>query len=34
MIAYRFLSAAEEEMIEAALFYDDASPGLGTEFLN
>jgi hypothetical protein len=29
MIGYRFLSPAEEEMIEAALFYEAASKGLG-----
>jgi len=34
MIAYRFLSPAEEEMTEAALFYEAASNGLGSDFLN
>ena len=34
MIPYRFLPPAEEEMIEAALFYNDASPGLGSDFLD
>ena len=29
MIAYRFLPPAEEEMTEAALFYEPARPGLG-----
>jgi plasmid stabilization system protein ParE len=34
MIPYRFLSPAEEEMMEAALFYEAASNGLGTDFLD
>ena len=34
MIPYRFLSPAEEEMTEAALFYEEASHGLGSEFLD
>lgn len=34
MIGYRFLPPAEEEMSEAALFYDAASDGLGTDFLD
>ncbi len=34
MIGYRFLSPAEEEMTEAALFYDTASSGLGSDFLD
>jgi len=34
MIGYRFLSPAEEEMTEAALFYDAASSGLGNDFLD
>ena len=33
MIPYRFLSPAEEEMTEAALFYEIASTGLGSDFL-
>ena len=33
MIGYRFLSLAEEEMSEAAVFYDAAFVGLGTDFL-
>jgi toxin ParE1/3/4 len=33
MIGYRFLSAAEEEMSEAAVFYEAASVGLGRDFL-
>lgn len=33
MIGYRFLSLAEEEMSEAAAFYDAAFVGLGTDFL-
>ena len=33
MIGYRFLPPAEEEMTEAALFYESHSPGLGLEFL-
>ena len=34
MITYRFLSPAEEEMTEAALFYEIASAGLGNDFLD
>jgi hypothetical protein len=34
VIPYRFLSPAEEEMTEAALFYESALVGLGTDFLN
>jgi hypothetical protein len=34
MIGYRFLSPAEEEMSEAALFYDSQSAGLGEDFLD
>ena len=34
MIGYRFLFGAEEEMSEAALFYEAASIGLGKNFLN
>ena len=34
MTGYRFLSPAEEEMTEAALFYDAASNGLGNDFLD
>jgi plasmid stabilization system protein ParE len=34
VIAYRLLPPAEEEMIEAALFYETASPGLGDDFLD
>ena len=30
MIGYRFLPPAEDEMAEAALFYDAASTGLAT----
>jgi hypothetical protein len=33
MIGYRFLSLAEEGMSEAAVFYDAAFVGLGTDFL-
>ena len=33
MIAYRFLLPAEEEMTEAAVFYEAASPRLGSDFL-
>jgi hypothetical protein len=33
MIAYRFLYPAEEEMIEASLFYEAATEGLGNDFL-
>jgi hypothetical protein len=34
MILHRFLSPAEEEMTEAALFYETASVGLGSDFLD
>ena len=34
MIDYRFLTSAEEEMTEAALFYEAASNRLGSEFLD
>lgn len=34
MTGYRFLTPAEEEMTEAALFYDAAAPGLGNDFLD
>jgi len=34
MTAYRFLSPAEEEMTEAALFYETRSGGLGNDFLD
>ena len=34
MIPYRFLSLAEEEMTETALFYNAASGGLGGDFLD
>jgi plasmid stabilization system protein ParE len=34
MIGYRFLSAAEEEMVAAALFYEAAAVGLGRDFLD
>jgi len=34
MIPYRFLSPAEEEMTEEALFYEIASTGLGSDFLD
>jgi plasmid stabilization system protein ParE len=34
MISYRFLSPAEEEMTEAALFYEIASTGRGSDFLD
>ena len=33
MISYRFLSVAEEEMSEAALFYEAASVSWGNDFL-
>ena len=33
MIPYRFLTPAEEEMTEAALFYEAASSQLGNDFL-
>jgi len=33
MIGYRFLPPAEDEMIEAAVFYETASNGLGIDFL-
>ena len=34
MIPYRFLSPAEEEMTEAALFYESRSARLGRDFLD
>jgi len=34
MIPYRFLTPAEEEMTEAALFYEAASSHLGIDFLD
>jgi len=34
MTTYRFLSPAEEEMTEAALFYESSSGGLGNDFLD
>ena len=34
MISYRFLLPAEEEMTEAAVFYEAASPDLGADFLD
>jgi hypothetical protein len=34
MIGYRFLSVAEEEMSEAAVFYEARTPGLGGKFLD
>ena len=34
MIGYRFLLPAEEEMTEASLFYEAASTGLGSGFLD
>jgi hypothetical protein len=34
MIPYRFLSPAEEEMTETALFYEAASSRLGSDFLD
>jgi hypothetical protein len=34
MIGYRFLSVAEEEMSEAAAFYETKTPGLGQDFLD
>jgi hypothetical protein len=34
MIDYRFLLPAEEEMTEASQFYEAASTGLGTDFLD
>ena len=33
MIDYRVLSVAEEEAAEASSFYNEASPGIGIEFL-
>jgi plasmid stabilization system protein ParE len=33
VIAYHLLPPAEEEMTEAALFYEKAAPGLGDDFL-
>jgi hypothetical protein len=34
MIPYRFLTPAEEEMTDAALFYEAASSQLESDFLN
>src|ERR1700737_2576238 len=34
MIGYRFLLPAEEEMTEASVFYEAASIGLGSDFLD
>ncbi len=34
MIGYRFLPPAETEMIEAAVFYEAKSEGLGLDFLD
>jgi plasmid stabilization system protein ParE len=34
VIGYRLLPPAEEEMTEAALFYEQARPGLGDVFLD
>lgn len=34
MIGYRFLLPAEEEMTEAAIFYENASANLGVDFLH
>jgi len=34
MIGYRFLQPAEDEMIEASLFYEAASTGLGNSLLD
>ena len=34
MIGYRFLAPAKDEMIEAAVFYEAASSGLGNDFLD
>jgi plasmid stabilization system protein ParE len=34
MSSYRFLSPAEEEMTEAALFYESRVNGLGSDFLD
>ena len=34
MIGYRLLLPAEEEMTEAAIYYDAASAGLGGDFLD
>ena len=34
MIGYRLLPPAEEEMTEAALYYEAAAPNLGHDFLD
>lgn len=34
MIGFRYLLPAEEEMTEAAIFYEGEAVGLGTEFLD
>ncbi|MFT4589942.1 MAG: plasmid stabilization system protein ParE [Candidatus Binatia bacterium] len=31
---YRFTTAANQELVEAAVYYDSASPGLGGRFLD
>ena len=34
MIGFRYLLPAEEEMTEAAIFYEEQAQGLGAEFLD
>ena len=34
MIGFRYLPPAEEEMTEAARFYENEAVGLGTDFLD
>jgi hypothetical protein len=34
MTGYRFLLPSEEEMTEASVFYEAASPNLGVDFLD
>ena len=34
MIGYRFLTPADEELSEAAMFYEAHSTGLGSDYLN
>jgi plasmid stabilization system protein ParE len=33
-VTYRFLSPAQQELAEAMVYYERASPGLGLEFLD
>lgn len=33
-MTYRFLSPAQQDLVEAVQYYEKASPGLGLEFLD